>query len=333
MRVLVTGATGYLGSRVASELVAAGHTVLALARPGREGRVPPGCRAVAGDVLEPASVRRAIAGCDALVHLAALVTMWARDARAFDRLNVEAVASTLRAAEEAGVARIVYTSTIVALGPTDGAVLDETVERADFRFHTDYERSKWIAERLVREKAAAGLPVVAVYPGVVFGPGAETAGNLLLESLRSHLAGRPKPRLGRGDRRICYAFIADVARGHRLALERGAPGRGYILGGENATQDEILAILQELTSIPPSRAVIPYWAGELAGGALSAWARISGTPPPFTHGVVATFRHEWAYSSRRAVEELGYGITPLREALRLTLDDLRARSARRSGSS
>ena len=331
MRILVTGATGYLGIRVASALTAAGHAVLALVRPGREGCLPAGCRAVPGDVVEPSSVRRAIAGCDALMHLAALVKMWSREPREFDRVNVEGVASALRAAEEAGVARVVYTSTIVALGPTDGEVRDESADRTDFRFHTDYERSKWVAERMVREKAAAGGPIVMVYPGVVYGPGAGTQGNLLAESLRAHQAGRPKPRLGRGDRRICYAFIEDVARGHLLALERGVPGRGYILGGENATQDEIRSLLREITGIAPSRRVVPYWAGELAGRTLRAWARLSGAPPAFTDGVIGTFRHEWAYSTQRAVAELGYSVTPLREGLRRTLGALQRETAGPAG--
>ncbi len=331
MKVLVTGATGYLGSHVASALAAAGHTVLALARPGSEGRVPPGCRAVPGDVLETGSVRRALAGCDALVHLAALVRNWVRDPRQFDRINVEAVAATLRAAEEAGVGRIVYTSTIAALGPTDGRVRDESAERTDFRFHTNYERSKSIAERMVREKAAAGLPVVIVYPGVIYGPGTETAGNLVGRLVRAHVEGRLKTRLGRGDLRICYAYVGDVARGHLLALERGAAGRGYILGGENLTLDQFFAVLEELTGAAAPRWSVPYWIGEGAGRVLRAVAWATGVPPAITDGVVATFRHEWAYSSVRAARELGYATTPFREGLRLTLEALRREPSRPAG--
>ncbi len=325
MRVLLTGATGYLGSRVAARLAASGHTVLALVRPGGESRTPAGCRPVSGDLLEPASLRRTLAGCDALVHMAALVRTWVRDPRDFDRVNVEGLSSALRAAEECGLGRIVYTSTIVALGPTDGEVGDETSERVDFRFHTDYERSKWIAERMVREKSASGLPVVIVYPGVVYGPGAPTQGNLLRATLEAYLAGRLRLRLGRGDRRICYAFIDDVAEGHVLALERGTPGRGYILGGENATQGRLFSILRDLTGIPGPRHAIPYGPAEIAGRLLRGVARVTGIPPAFTDGVVATFRHEWAYSSERATRELGYRITPLPEGLKLTIEALRLR--------
>ena len=323
MKVFLTGATGYLGSMVARRLASSGHEVVALCRSGREGAVPPGCRAVQGDLLDPPSLKRAITGCEAVMHMGALVRMWMRDRREFDRVNVEGFAAVLRAAEEAGVGRIVYTSTIVALGPTDGSVGDESFERQRFAFCTDYERTKWIAEKLARQKLAAGFPMIVVYPGVVYGAGPTTEGNLLLKMFTDHLAGRLRARIGRGDLRICYAFNEDVAEGHCLALERGQAGRGYVLGGENATLNEVFGILTELTGEPPPRYVIPYWAGETIGMSLQVLARLFGFRPAVTAGVVRTFRHEWAYCSDRAIRELGYEITPLREGLRMTLDALR----------
>jgi NAD+-dependent farnesol dehydrogenase len=319
MRVLVTGATGYVGSRVATRLSAAGHSVLALVRPGAESRVPAGCRGVTGDILDAVALKRALSGCDALVHMAALVRTWVRDPREFDRINIEGVSSVLRCAEECGIGRIVYTSTIVALGPTDGGIHDESSERGSFRFYTDYERSKWVADRLVRERAASGAPVTTLYPGVVYGAGASTQGNLLRSMLEPYLKGRLRLRLGRGDLRICYAFIDDVADGHLLALERGAIGRGYVLGGENATQDRLFSILHDLTGLRGPRLSMPYLAAEIAGRTLRAVAWMTGIPPALTDGVVSTFRHEWAYSSERACREIGYRITPLREGLRRTL--------------
>ena len=323
MRIVITGATGYVGGNVARRLVAAGHEVTALCRSGREGALPEGCRPSIGDLRDPPSLRRALAGCEALIHMGALVRMWVRDSREFDRVNVEGLAAVLRAAEEAGVGRIVYTSTIVALGPTDGVIGDETYEREHLTFCTDYERTKWMAERLVREKLAAGAPITLVYPGVVYGPGPPTEGNLLRSMLANHLAGRLKARLGRGDLKICYAYVDDVAEGHCLALERGRPGRGYILGGENATLDDLFAILSGLTGRPSPQRVVPYWAGEMLGSVLQAVARMTGIRPAVTTGVVRTFRHEWAYSSERALSEIGYRITPLAEGMRATLEAMR----------
>ncbi|HEX9426917.1 MAG TPA: NAD-dependent epimerase/dehydratase family protein [Candidatus Polarisedimenticolia bacterium] len=323
MKVLLTGATGYLGARVASRLVAAGHEVAALVRPGAAARVPSGVAALPGDLSDPISLKSALRGREGLVHMAALVRNWSRDPRDFDRVNVEGLALLLRATEESRLERIVYTSTIVALGPTDGAVRDETGERTDFRFRTDYERTKWLADRMVREKAAAGLPIIVVYPGVIYGPGGKTEGNLLRRTFEDTLARRLRFRLGRGDLRICYAFIEDVAEGHRLALERGLSGGGYILGGENATQTELFGMLEQLTGVPPPRWSLPYAPAEAAGWVMRQLARITGRPPLFTEGVVGTFRHEWAYSSRRAETDLGYRITPLRDGLRRTLESLR----------
>jgi nucleoside-diphosphate-sugar epimerase len=130
-------------------------------------------------------------------------------------------------------------------------------------------------------------------------------------------------RLGRGDLRISYAFAPDVARGHVQALERGAPGRGYILAGENATQDDLFALLRAMTGHPAPALHVPYWLGEALGTLMSVTARITGRPPVLTRGVVSTFRHEWAYDSRRAEKEIGYTMTPLREGLRRTLESLR----------
>jgi len=323
MKILITGATGYLGAHVAARLVSAGHTVLALVRPGKEAGLASGCRPVPGDVLDPMSVERGLGGCDALVHLAALVKMWVKDRREFDRVNVEGFAAVLRAAERAGVRRILYTSTIVALGPTGPEPADESHERSEFAFRTDYERTKWVAERIAVERARAGAPLIIVYPGVVYGPGATTQGNLLDRLFRDYLEGRLRTRLGRKPARVCYAFVDDVAEGHRLALENGRTGRGYILGGENVTQDELFAHLQVLTGIAPPRHALPFWAAEAAGKALRAWARLGGGAPSFTDGAVATFRSHWAYSSGRAIEELGYRVTAMREGLRKTLLALR----------
>jgi farnesol dehydrogenase len=323
MKVLITGATGYLGGTVASVLAGAGHEVAALCRPGREGGVPAGCRALIGDLRDRASLRRALDGREALVHMAAMVQKWSRDRADFERINIDGTETLLAVASEAGVRRILYTSSIVALGPTVGSPADETSPRGTDRFCTDYERTKWLGLQNVRARAAAGQPIVIVYPGVVYGPGAPTEGNLLRDTLVDYVRGRLRARLGRGDLRICYAFAGDVAHGHLRALERGTAGQGYILGGENATQDDIFALLHALTGLASPPLTVPYWAGEALGALMVLGAHLTGRPPSVTPGVVATFRHEWAYRSDRAEREIGYTITPLREGLRRTLESLR----------
>jgi NAD+-dependent farnesol dehydrogenase len=322
VNVLLTGGTGYLGGRVAAALVAAGHDVRLLCRPGRETAIPAGARAVRGDVRDAASVRAALDGCDALVHMAAMVKRWTRDRSEFDRVNVDGSATVLGAAAAAGVARILFTSSIVALGPTAGGVADEERAPDPGEGSTDYERTKRKALEVARREAARGRPIVIVYPGIVYGPGASTEGNLLQPMLADHLRGRLLASLGRGDLRICYAYVDDVARGHVLALEHGVTGRGYILGGVNATQDELFRALSAITGRPAPRIAVPYGVASFVAAMLVLRARLTGRLPELTPGVVTTFRHEWAYSSERAVREIGYAVTPLGEGLRRTLEAL-----------
>lgn len=324
MKVLITGATGYLGGRVARALGEAGHAVRVLCRPGRETAVPPGYEPVSGDLLDAAAVRGGLEGCDALVHMAAMVKRWVRDPGEFDRVNVEGTGRILAIAAELGTPRVLYTSSIVALGPTEGTVADEGRTVSEAPGFTDYERTKRRSLLEVRRRVAAGQPIVVVYPGIVYGPGAATEGNLLGPVLRDFKRGRLGARLGRDDLRICYAYAEDVARGHALALERGRPGPGYILGGANLTQAELFAHLTALTGHAAPRIVVPYRVGEWVGHLQVLRARLTGHPPEVTPGVVRTFRHEWAYRSDRAVAEIGYRMTPPAEALRATLAALDA---------
>jgi farnesol dehydrogenase len=328
MTVFLTGGTGFLGQRIARRLTEAGHTVVALARPGRAARelLPAGVRLAEGDVTDPASVLRAAEGCDTIVHAAALVKMWVRDAGQFDRVNVGGLRHVLEAARRLGVRRILYTSSFMALGPTDGAVADETWRRTA-PAHNHYERTKAEADAVAREAAAAGAPLVIVYPGVVYGAGELTDGSLMTRTVRDFMARRLPGCLGSGAQRVCYAFMDDVVEGHVLALERGVAGRGYILGGENASFTELFSLLERITGVPAPTRHIPFWVMGVAGRALRWRASLLGIEPPITDEVVAIYRHDWAYSSERARAELGYRITPLEEGLRRTVAWLREGAA------
>ncbi|MGH9868181.1 MAG: NAD-dependent epimerase/dehydratase family protein [Candidatus Polarisedimenticolia bacterium] len=327
MKVFLTGGTGFLGKRIARRLAEAGHDVTALARPGPRAReMPAGVRVVTGDVTDPAGVAAAAAGADAIVHAAALVKVWVRDQSAFDRVNVGGLRCVLDAASRLGVGRVLYTSSFIALGPTDGTVADETWVRRTPP-HNAYERTKAEADRVAREAAAAGAPIVTVYPGVVYGAGEMTDGSLMTRTVSDFTRGRTPGLLGSGDQRICYAFMDDVVEGHLLALERGAPGRGYILGGINASWKELYAALSRLTGRPAPTRHLPLWALRLAGRALRWQARVTGIEPILTDEVVEIYRHDWAYSSDRAARELGYRITPLEQGLRRTIDWLAERAA------
>jgi NAD+-dependent farnesol dehydrogenase len=326
MKVLLTGGTGFLGKNVARALAARGHELRLVAREASRLEGLPPAEIAYGDVGDAAFLRRAAEGCGAVLHMAALVKMWVPDREEFDRVNVEGLRAALAAAEHAG-ARLVYTSSFMALGPTAAAPADETQLHPGHSFRNDYERTKARADGLAREAVAAGRDVVLLYPGVVYGPGDRTAGNIVVNMIADHLRGAFPGIIGPGDRLWSYSFVEDVAAGHVAALERGRRGERYLLAGENVSMNDLFATVADLTGVAPPRRHIPYAAAQALGGLLYAWAELTGLPPLLTHEVVGVFRAHWAYDSAKAVRELGYGPTPLREGLRRTIDWLRADAA------
>jgi NAD+-dependent farnesol dehydrogenase len=324
LKVLLTGATGFLGKNVARQLEARGHSLRILARPTSDLRSLPADAEVArGDVTRAESVREAAKGCHAVLHMAALVKNWAPDRTRFDAANVGGFRNALAAAQGVG-ARLVYTSSFMAVGPAGPEPVDESHVHAGLRYCNDYERTKALADRAAREAAAAGGDVVMLYPGVVYGPGELTDGNLVVQMIADHLNGRLPGVIGPGDRLWSYSFVEDVALGHVLALEKGRAGERYFLCGENATLLDLFAAVRQAAGVAPPRLHIPYPVASLLGRLLWAWADLTGHPPLLTHGVVDVFRRHWAYSSAKAERELGYRPTPLAEGVRRTVEWLRA---------
>lgn len=323
MRILVTGTSGFLGGRIARAIAARGHRVRGFVRdPSRWRDRPEGAEVFAGDVTDAAALERAAKDCEAVVHTAALVKAWARDRSAFDRVNVDGLRHAASAARAAG-ARLLYCSSFIALGPTDGRVFDEDTPRASGPFHNDYERTKAEADGLARRLAAAGEPIVRLYPGVAYGPGSLTAGNHVVEMLLRHARGKLPGLLGRGDRRLCLTFVEDIAAGFAEALERAPDGSAYILGGDNRTLVELFEAFARASGIPPPRRRIPYGIAKLAG-TLERWlAEATGREPSLTDQVVEIYRHEWAYSSDRARRDIGYRVTALEEGIARTVAWLR----------
>jgi NAD+-dependent farnesol dehydrogenase len=190
VKVLLTGGTGFLGKRVAHALVNAGHGLRLLARPtSLRAGLPEGAELAPGDVTDAGSMVRAAQGCDAVVHLAALVKVWVPDATAFERVNVGGLQNALRAAKEAG-ARLVYTSSFIAIGPAGPEPVGEERRHPGDTFRNAYERTKAQADALALEACAAGQDVVVLYPGVIYGPGEMTEGNIVVRMIADHLQGK-----------------------------------------------------------------------------------------------------------------------------------------------
>jgi len=323
MKVLVTGATGFLGRAVAGRLAAHGHALRVLVRPAsRLEGLPDGFEVAAGDVTDPLSFRAAAEGCDAIVHMAALVRIWVPHPWRFEAVNVGGIENALAAARQAA-ARLVYTSSFIALGPSGQGTLDGSRLHPGPPFRNAYERTKAMADARARQAAAGGQDVVVVYPGVIYGPGDMTEGNIVARMIADHLDGRLPGLVGPADRRWSYAFVEDVAEGHALALERAQPGDRFVLGGENATLARLFDLVREIAGAAPPRRRIPYGVASLVGRLQWLWAELTGYPPRLTHGEVAFFREEWACDSGQAEREIGYLPRTLAEGLRETVRWLR----------
>jgi farnesol dehydrogenase len=324
--VFVTGGTGFVGGRLVAALLERGKGVRALARSASPGPAD-GAGApewVSGDVLDRESLRRGMAGCTEVFHLAACAKNWAKDPSTFHRVNVEGARNVFEAAAEAGVRRIVYTSTVVVLGPTPpGVVGDEELPRATPRYFTEYEESKAVAERVALERASGGLPVVLVHPTRLYGPGSLTEGNSVSVMLDQYDRGR-FPALLDGGRNVGnYAFVDDVVEGHLLAMEKGRVGERYLLGGENVSLAGLFSLVSEVTGRSRFQVSLPRSLALLYARLEKRKAEWLGVHPKVTPGWVETFLEDWAFSSAKAERELGYRITPLREGIRRTLDWMR----------
>ena len=301
MRVLVTGGTGYLGSAIVRALRARGHDTLAFARTA----TPPD---IGGDIRDTRAVTAAAAGVDAIVHTAALVAVWRRDAGEFDAVNVGGLQSVLAAARAHRIPRVVYTSSFLALPPA-GQPQALTANH--------YQRTKVAARDVARRAAADGLPVVTLYPGVVYGPGPATEGNLVGRLMSDQLHRRLPAVIG-PEHIWSFSFVDDVAEAHAAAVDHPSPRGEYAVGGVNAPQGSIYRFVQEQRgrAIPPR---LPYAIATAAALACEAWTAVTRQPPLLTRGVVEIFRRDWPLDSSAAVRDLGLRQTALTDGLARTL--------------
>jgi nucleoside-diphosphate-sugar epimerase len=333
MKILLTGATGFLGRRLVAALAGRRTLRLLLRTPAAWGERREGIELFPGDVRDAAAVRAAMDGCQAVIHAAALVKILA-PARDFDAINVGGLDHVVAAMRATGIERGVYVSSFMALGPTEnapGGELDERAEIGERRWINAYERTKALADLRARQAIAAGLPLNVVYPGVIYGPGEMTEGNIVVRHLLDLAHRRLPALLGKPERRWNYVFVDDVADGIVRALEgnagRPAPvGERFVLGGENVSQGDFYRQVAALGIPVPARRM-PDALATMAGAAMKAWAQLAGGTPQLTPDLVEVYRHDWAYRSAKAEAELGYRPTPLAEGLGRTLTWLRAEGA------
>ncbi len=305
MRALLTGATGFVGSAVARALLREGWQVRALVRPNSNRRNLQGLEieTVAGDLNDRSSLDHAVAGCEALFHVAADYRLGASRPEELYRTNVEGTRNVLNASRSAGVGRVVYTSSVATIGiPADGSPgREETpVALADMIGH--YKRSKFLAEQVARDAARAGASVVIVNPSTPIGPGdvkPTPTGQMVLDAA----AGRMPAYLDTG---LNVVHVDDVAAGHLLAFHRGRDGERYILGGDDMTLREILVEIARIAGRSPPRIRLPNAAVLPLAYAAEAMAWLTGRTTRITVEAVRMARKRMFFSSDKAVRELGY---------------------------
>ncbi len=224
------------------------------------------------------------------------------------------------AAEHAGVQRVVYTSSFLALGPSADVLADE--RRGNPGPYSDaYEESKAHALDWLRGEGLRRFPVIVMFPGVIYGPGPKTEGNLVGGMIDQYLAGKFPGLLGSGEQRWSFAFIGNVVNAHLAALEKGKPGEEYALGGDNRSLNNFFRILADFTHVRHPVRHLPFAVGKIVGAMEIVRARAFGHTPQLTPGVVEIFKHDWVYSSLKAIRDLDYWAAPLEEGLLKTLQE------------
>jgi dihydroflavonol-4-reductase len=314
MDALVTGGTGFVGANLIRELLRAGATVRTLARRGSDRRALAGLpiEIAEGDLLDRPSLGRAVAGAHHIYHVAADYRLWARHPQEIYRANVDGTRFLLEEAAAAGAHRIVYTSTVGALGiPTNGTPGTEDTPVSLEDMVGPYKRSKFLAEQVARGLAASGAPVVIVNPSAPVGPWdvkPTPTGQMVIDFMQGRM-------FATMDTGLNLVHVGDVARGHMLAAERGRIGERYILGHENVSLAALGALLWEITGVRPPRWCVPY--GVAWGGALcmETAARLTGRVPRVSLTAVRMAKKRMYFSPAKAVRELGLPQTDVRVAL------------------
>ncbi len=320
MKVFVTGATGFVGSHVAHALAEQGADLRLLVRAGSRTDNIADLKAetVVGDLREPDSLKKAMSGCEFVFHVAADYRLWVRDPDQMYRSNVEGTRAIIRAAQECGVRRVIYTSSVATMGfNKDGRLADENslVTQADMVGH--YKRSKFMAEQIALEAGREGKNVVVVNPTTPIGERdikPTPTGRIIVDFLKRKFPAYVDTGLNMVDAK-------EVARGHLLAMEKAVPGERYILGGENLTLKQILDKLAALTGLPSPTMKVPH-AVALGFAALDQFftGTILRKEPRATIDAVKMGRKKMFASSAKAEHDLGYKIVPIENALRRAID-------------
>ncbi len=320
MKIFVSGATGFIGIQLVKRLVSEGHEVHALYRSESKADLIrlPDVKLFKGDILDKASLDRALEECEQAYHTAAFAGVWSRDQALVFRLNVDGALNVIEAAGRQGVRRVVLTSTAGILGPSEQIAVHES-SPAPGSFFTDYEASKFQLEQELLGRNDTDPEVVIVNPTRVYGPGYLSESNSVTKMIKQYMEGRWRFIPGKGKSSGNYVYVEDVVTGHLLAMLRGKPGERYVLGGENISYNQFFEHIREASGLRNRLFKIPLWIMLSVAGVMKSFARISGRPPLIVPELVRKFNHNWIVSSEKAMRDLGYRAIDARKGIQLTV--------------
>jgi nucleoside-diphosphate-sugar epimerase len=318
MKYFITGATGFIGGRVARMLVEAGHQVTTIARTPSKATelVNLGVGVFKGDITDKESMREAMTGADGVFHIAAWYKIGSKDKSEGQKINVQGTRNVLELMRELAIPKGVYTSSLAVFGDTHGKVPDESY-RDDGPFLSEYDRTKWAAHyEVALPMMKEGLPLVIVQPGLVYGPGdTSSVRPMLIQYLTRKLPIMPL------ETAFAWAHIDDIARGHILAMEKGVPGETYIIAGEVYTLVDALRLAEKITGIPAPRVLLPPAALKITAALVSLIEEFVDLPESYTsEGLRVTAGATYLGTNAKARRELGYNPRALEVGLRETLE-------------
>jgi dihydroflavonol-4-reductase len=321
--VAVTGATGFIGSAVVRQLLEQKRSVRAIVEPGANTQNLEGLpvERVTCDVTDAKAMTHALSGCETLYHLAAVYKTWLEDRELIYRVNVEGTTSTLLAAQNAKIDRVVYTSSIAAIGLIEGSHADETTPFNLFDIANDYILTKWLSERVAMRFAESGMNLVVVNPAFPFGPrdiAPTPTGKIVIGLLKGQV-----PGVIPGG--ICTIDVDDCAAGHLLAEEKGKVGERYILGNDNVTLKELFGVIAKVAGVKAPTMPLPVSLGAGIALGMELWAdHVSHKEPDATYRSMRYAMRNAFFSNAKAKRDLGLPTRPLEDTVRRAVEWFRS---------
>jgi nucleoside-diphosphate-sugar epimerase len=317
MKYFVTGATGFIGGRLARQLIADGHQVVTLARTPAKAKdlADLGVVVHAGDITDKESMRAPMTGVDGVFHIAAWYKVGVRDKSQAERINVDGTRYVLELMKELGIPKGVYTSTLAVFSDTHGQMVNEQY-RHNGPWISEYDRTKWKAHYEVAEPMIkAGLPLMIVMPGAVYGPGdTSVLGDTITDYLKRRLPAAPQRSA------FCFAHVDDVARGHILAMEKGKPGKTYIIAGERCSVIDLFKLAEQITRIPGPRLQPAPWMMRLGAALMQPIEALFPVPELMSaENLRVQAGVTYLGTNEKAKRELGYTPRSIENGLRETL--------------